>query len=357
MQCQLIPATAVQPSHLERWRDLVRRAAEPNPWFEPSVLVPLSKIQNDIGLLVASRGPTWHLCLPLMRMRRKWAGIEIDGWTTPHPVGTPLADAVEAEEALRCALRWLARAEGPRVLSIRALDTEAPLTAIVARALGEDWRCKPLVEGAAWPAMRRRKAPTYLDERVSPKQRHNIQRLRRRLEERLGSALRLVDRGGDVAAMDRFIALEAAGWKGRKGTALACDTARAGYFRAVCSGFAADRRFRLYCLEAGGRAVAMKAMTRAGNALVELRVAYDEGLARFSPGVQLEVDAIEAFHGDDSLAVALSHTNYAESPLFRIWPDRIETSGITAGCAGAGRQALASLLGIGSARKDGTWPA
>ena len=350
MQCQLISAAAVEPSHLDSWRNLASRAAEPNPWFEPEVLVPLSRIQQGISLLVASRGRDWILCLPLMRMRQKWSGIETESWTTPHPVGTPLADSVDAEAALRSALRWLARVEGPRVLSFRVLDAQSPLTSIVARTLWEEWRWKPFTEGAAWPALRRRPAPTYLDERVTSKQRHNIERLRRRLEEQLGSELRLVDRGGDAAAVDRFIALEAAGWKGRKGTALACDSPRAAYFREVCARFAAEGRFRLYCLESGERAVAMKAMMTAGNALVELRVAYDESLARFSPGVQLEIEAIGVFHGDDRFALAVSHTNYAGSPLFRIWPDQIETTGMLAGCAGAGRQALASLLGIGAQR-------
>ena len=57
--------------------------------------------------------------------------------------------------------------------------------------------------------------------------------------------------GGGAEAIERFLTLEAAGWKGVAHTATPSTAGEADFFRAVCSSFAADNRLRLLSLEAG----------------------------------------------------------------------------------------------------------
>lgn len=264
-------------------------------------------------------------------------------WMTPHPMGTPLVDAEEADSALLCAFTYVAKARGPRFLMLQEMGAKGPVMTTVTRAMATGWRYTTVPPRGTWPALLRRPQHTYLEESLPPKQRRNLRRSRRLLEEQLGCELRLVDHAGEAAAVERFLQLEASGWKGRRGTALACDPLWADYFRKVCRGFASEGRLRLLCLESGATTVAMKVMTRAGEGLFELRVAYDERFSRFSPGVLLEVDAISDFHdGRDSWA--MSNTNHSTSPLFRVWPDRCAMTSILAERPGAGKHAVATLL-------------
>jgi CelD/BcsL family acetyltransferase involved in cellulose biosynthesis len=342
MQAQLLPASAIDSSVLGEWLALSSRAAEPNPWFEPHVVMPLAAIRNDIALLVVRGRERFHACVPLVPATHTWLKIPLAMWLTPHPMGTPLVEPEGSEDALRCAFTYLSRARGPRFIKLQEIRAEGPVTSAVTRALATGWRHTAVSQGV-WPMVRRRPGDTYVEEAIGRKQRLNLGRMRRRLEEQLGGELTLTDRAGDAAAVDRFLQLEASGWKGRQGTAMACLPGWPDYFHKVCSGFASEGRLRVLCLEAGATTVAMKVMTRAGEGLFEIRIAYDERFSRFSPGVLLELAALRHFH-EGRASWAISNTNSSTTPLGRIWPDSWEMISILAECPGAGRQAVAGLV-------------
>jgi hypothetical protein len=64
----------------------------------------------------------------------------------------------------------------------------------------------------------------------------------------------------------------------------------------------------------------MKLHLRSGGAAFALRRAYDERFARGSPGVQLEIGAIQAFHDSGDRFVD-SCGNQEEDPERWLWPD------------------------------------
>ena len=355
MQAQLIAVADVDASLLMEWRALAARSADPNPWFEPHVLLPLADIRRDIVLLMVRGHGGIRLCLPLIPANRRWRGVRLAMWMTPHPAGTPLVDPEGTESVLRCAFDYLARSRGPRFLTTQEVPAEGATTAAIVVALAKGWRSTTAPPRGAWPVLRRRPRCTYLEESLSRKQRHNLRRIRRRLEEELDGELMLTECVVDDATVDRFIRLEASGWKGRQGTALACQPGWAEYFRKVCRGFAGEGRLRILQLGSNTTTVAMKVMAAAGAGLFELRVAYDESFARYSPGTLLEVEAIQHFHrGRD--AWVISNTNHATSPLLRVWPDRCAMTSILAECPGAATQALSAVLarlGGGGRRPEG----
>lgn len=98
-----------------------------------------------------------------------------------------------------------------------------------------------------------------------------------------------------LAALDDFLALEAAGWKGRGGTALACRPLDAAYIRAVVRNFAATDAARVDLLRLDGAPVAGGLLLDLAGQAHFLKIAYDEGKARLSPGRAL---AIEMLRGD-----------------------------------------------------------
>ena len=102
--------------------------------------------------------------------------------------------------------------------------------------------------------------------------------------------------GDDVAAWtEEFMRLEASGWKGRAGSALAC---REDDRRFVAAVFAeAFRRGRLLItgLNLDGRPLARHCMLTAGEGAFTFKIAYDETYEKCSPGILGEVDNVRQF--------------------------------------------------------------
>jgi endonuclease/exonuclease/phosphatase (EEP) superfamily protein YafD len=88
---------------------------------------------------------------------------------------------------------------------------------------------------------------------------------------------------GVEAAIAEYARLEAAGWKGKSGTALAPENLQGQFYRQALA--RACRRgqgeIHRYCL--GDSAVAMDLCLRDGATLIVLKTAYDEAFAKFSP--------------------------------------------------------------------------
>jgi CelD/BcsL family acetyltransferase involved in cellulose biosynthesis len=73
-------------------------------------------------------------------------------------------------------------------------------------------------------------------------------------------------------------------------------------------------------LQAAGTTVAMKCDIRSREMTFGLRTAYDERFAKASPGVQIEIDAVSAFHAS-GVRFADWCTNHGKNPQRWLWPD------------------------------------
>jgi hypothetical protein len=90
--------------------------------------------------------------------------------------------------------------------------------------------------------------------------------------------------------------IERLGWKGRGETAMGSSAAGGQFFHGVCQAFAREGRLQLFELRAGDRVIAMKCNLIAAPGAFAFKIAFDEELSRFSPGIQLELENITAFH-------------------------------------------------------------
>ena len=149
---------------------------------------------------------------------------------------------------------------------------------------------------------------------------------------------------GDVGAWTSdFLQLEAAGWKGRGGTALA---SRADDRRFVDAVFPeAFRRGRLIVtgLDLDGRPLARHVLLAAGDGAVSFKLAYDEAYASCSPGVLAEVDNVRQFMQTPGLRWIDSNTARQSTGYWRVWKDRRTLHRVAVGTSGAGRLAIAAL--------------
>lgn len=103
-------------------------------------------------------------------------------------------------------------------------------------------------------------------------------------------------------AFEEFLVLEAAGWKGRRGTAMRDLPKVAAFARAAVAGLARDGACRILTLRAGGTAVAMLVVFVAGGMATTWKIAHDEAFARFSPGAQLMLEAPPLLFADPAIA-------------------------------------------------------
>jgi CelD/BcsL family acetyltransferase involved in cellulose biosynthesis len=342
---ELREATALSPADLEAWRDLAARAAEPNPFFEelfvPAAVRALGA--TDVKLLVAARGGRWLGCLPLEFRRVLGRPVLAASWRHAYSfLGTPLVGGEDVEEFAADLARSLDRRERFRSLLLRDASAGPVLDAILA-AVGSSSRTEMIFErrferGAYEGRPQGEELPW-----LNSKRRSNLRRQRRQLDKQLGET-RIVDHGAEEAAIAEFLRLESAGWKGRGGTALATDAGADRLFREICEGLAADGRLRLRALETADRTIAMSCEVAAGDVLFGFKSAYDEELAKYSPGLLLYAANFEAFDGEGTMRLFDSCAAPDNQAINSLWPERRALRTVAIGPRGPEGALLARML-------------
>lgn len=284
-----------------------------------------------LSLLVPARGRRFNP-LPVLRTAELYA-----------PLSTPLLDPDRPAEIWRAMLDALGRAGVPG-LALPHVAADGPVAAALREA----------ADGGGFPLAslgRHRRAvldsdlggAAYLQATLERRRRREFDRQRRRLAE-LGPLDFVVSSGADRGqALADFVALEAAGWKGRSGTALAQAAGAEAYFREI-----ADRAppgdFRIASLRLGGRPVAAGLVAVAGRRAFYVKTSYDETLARFSPGLLLTLDLTAHLLDDRSIDGADSVADADHPMIDRVWSERMSVESCLVGTrAGAGIAYLAAL--------------
>jgi CelD/BcsL family acetyltransferase involved in cellulose biosynthesis len=93
--------------------------------------------------------------------------------------------------------------------------------------------------------------------------------------------------------LEEAYAVEKAGWKGAKGTALAVDAARGNFYRRYAAAAGESGILRLCFMRIGRRAVAMQFAVECNNRFWLLKIGYDEEFARCSPGALLMLHTLQ----------------------------------------------------------------
>jgi CelD/BcsL family acetyltransferase involved in cellulose biosynthesis len=116
--------------------------------------------------------------------------------------------------------------------------------------------------------------------------RHELRRKRRLLEQEAGDKLRLVCRAEHHAEiLQQFYEMEAAGWKGREGTAINCDQVTRSFYDSIAREAASRGYFRLHSLEVDGRMTAGAFSVVTDDCFFPMKITYDESLGHGAPGL------------------------------------------------------------------------
>ena len=328
MRVDVRSVAALSNADLGRWRALAARAVEPNPFFEPQLVLPaargLGTRPGSLLVVAEPAGGDWAACLPVRREARFHAhpGPALMTWLHAYALlGTPLMAPESLVPAWAAVLEHAARDPLAAFLGLQQLGEDGPVAAALRDALRERGQRAYVHRRVTRAVLHRRGDRDYLNPELGSGRRRELRRQRRQLEEQLGASLVVRDRAGDPAAVVAFLELEAAGWKGREGTALAA-AGHGGWFAETAAGLAAAGRLQLLSLEAGDRVVAMKCNLLAGDTVFCFKIAYDERLARFSPGVQLELENIAVFHATPGAEFTDSCAVQENQMINRLWRDR-----------------------------------
>lgn len=356
MRATVTALNDLTPAEIGAWGDLYARAAEPNPYLAPHFVTAAARgmDRSDVGVLVARSGRDWVGCLPVVRART-WRRVPLPSLTTwLHGyclLGTPLLDGADLTESASALVAGARRDRSATFVALEWLPADGAVGEAFAEVFGGQRDERPYVsERFERATLHRRPENDYLD--LSAKKRKDLRRQRRALERDLGGEAVVRDRAGEAAAVEAFLKLEASGWKGREGTAMGVIPGHDRFFRDVCASFAVDGRLELLSMEIEGRELAMQCNLLTDDALFCFKVAYDEDLSRHSVGVQLELEAVDAFHARKDVLWMDSCAAPDNELINRLWPDRrsLETVVLPAG-ARLRRAARPAVAAFDVARK------
>lgn len=317
------------------WRDLARRSVQPNPFLSPEAsLLAAQHLPEAAGHVLKlvynfTSHPERLIGLWICRPRRRGLGPTlVRGLAHPFmPDGAPLLDAQLAVEAASALLQDLATDDGSAsgvIFPLIALDDPAALALRRAAALAGHpvALIEPHLRAALTPA----------DAPASGAAGREIARLRRRLAE-IAPLAHVVARDGVAVrdALERFLALEASGWKAQRGTAILCETRQASFWRTLARMLARSRQIEIHELRLGDATVASLVVLREGDRAFAVKTAYDETLSRLGPGVVLIDLAGRAALADDGLALIDSCAIPGHAMMERVWPGRLPVADLAIG--------------------------
>jgi len=346
------------PELMEDWSGLERAAAEPapaaSPFWLPSAVTNLPAAERPRFCMPrAPEGmPLAVIGLRASRRFGPFPPVATTRWGEFFFSGLPLLRADREEEALKAILETATT--GACALELATVPLEGPVARAALRLSRERGGTRAVIM-ARWrrAALDATRDPEeWWRKDVSSGSRRKWTRLRRRMEREGEVRFRAMERGEDpVPWLEAFMKLEASGWKGRAGTAIACSAPLRRFVTDTVRAHATADRLRFWQLEMEGRPVASLFGFLAGTTLWLGKIAYDETLARHSPGAQLMIDATRHILRDESVAFADSSADPDHPMIDHLWKERLEMADILLTAPHLPATAARAVIGAERARR------
>lgn len=310
--------------HRNAWLDLAGRAVEHNIFLDADFA--LSAARHAAPALrprfLAVRGVVEGRMrlVGLFALAPGGAGLTgvAQAWMHVYAsLGGPLLDAACAAQALDAVFAWVG-AEMPSAggLLLPGLSRDGATAALLADRSGDGEACRTL-EARARAVLPCDAGAAGLAETKE----------HRRQQRRLGELGRLEftlesDPVAVRAGVERFLALETAGWKGAAGTALLQDVGATAFARSALRLMARRGAARVASLTLDGRPVALGLVLVEGDTAAFWKIAFDPDFARYSPGVLLTLRLSETLAADPAIRFVDSCAIENHPMIDRVWRER-----------------------------------
>lgn len=323
-----------RPDVIANWADLCERAATPNVFMDPGLIgaVADSDPAAQCRTLLA-----WKLIDGQRRLVGLWAFAVGRPHRSPLPVrvlrfpshklhghlASPTIDRNFLEETLDAMLDCIAASALPKIAALNEMAADGPTFDALMRVLAR--------RGGLSCQFDRRQRPklaseldgkAYLEKSLSSSTRKKLRQHRRKLAETGVLSVVIASEPQAVrVALDKFLAMEALGWKGRQGTALLSNKADAAFMRGAVAALAENGRASIHSLNVDGTPVSMQIVARAGAVAFTWKTTYDEAFMDFSPGMLLLEDYTAALLADRSIAYVDS-CSFDDTGYMAAWTQR-----------------------------------
>lgn len=293
------------------WEKLAQDAIEPNVFYEAWCLLPAIELYGKGEVEVAfvqeldpgSGGrPRLIGVFPLV-YDSSFRGIPCRAarlWKHPHCyLADPLIARDSAEDCWDALLRWL-HSRRPRIslLEMPTISSDGPMYHSLMEHLCRRRMPLHVLEFYSRALMRLDvDGEAYLRAGVSGSHRKSFAKKRKHLEELGRLEVTVLPDDGDLDGwMREFVLLEASGWKGQEGTAIACQPSDVAFFSRIMACSLARHRLLLMAMHLDGRMIAAQQAIYAADGAFALKTAYDEALGHDSPGMLLEMEVVQELH-------------------------------------------------------------
>jgi len=279
---------------------------------------------------VARAGREIAAAVPLIELRERSADtcfVSMTTWQTPandHSQRGGVLLGRGGDDGLRLIWETLRATPGWDRLRLRDLPDEAPEWQL------RDWAEKAGHPCGSWVSLRSPYLPlpeSYeaVEKALDGKFRQNLRRRKRRLAER-GEVKYVLADGKDRAALDTALAdlfeIEAGGWKGREGTAMAQRPELVGFYTQIARDAARRGALAIGTVLLKGKPIAAHLSVVHGGRHFLIKIGYDESLHEYSPGQQVVSVAIR-----DACARGLSEFDFLGPSMdWKLdWESRLRT--------------------------------
>ena len=319
------------------WETLAKNAVEPNVFYEPWMFLPAVRTYDTEKALncvfVYRRNPRPRqppvLCgfFPF-ESRRTIKGLPVASfrlWDHPYSsLCTPLVHRDWTRETLHHLFEWVIDEARCGLVDLPKIHGEGPFHHALLDVMRERRMLSFVEESHTRALIRRCRGPeAYGATAMHQLSRKELRRQRKRLGEQGTLETRILGPGADVEAwIEQFLQLEASGWKGKQKTALAHSHADGAFFRSIAHKAYARGQLHMLGLFLDDMPIAMKCNFLAGDGGYTFKIAFDESYAKYSPGVQLELDNIADVHRRPNLQWLDSCSIPEHFMINRLWKEK-----------------------------------
>ncbi|QDV45135.1 hypothetical protein Enr13x_50090 [Stieleria neptunia] len=351
---RLVTDCCEMESLVPAWRRLVGRCAWRNPCYEPEFLIPLIKHRREASarLLVVEGTPTngdtpeLYGVMPLVTMPFYRLPIQcVHAWRPDEAFdSTPLIDADDVEATLTAMFTSLSR-QNARLLAFDTVSASPKFDQHVRKTVTENQLSIFTRDRFSRAALEPDgDAEAYLRQSMSKNRRKKARKLLAKLQQ-VGDVT--FEHSGDADELHhwahQFVDLEASGWKGREGTALACQSESLAFFLEMVDRFGQQDSIRFGRLTLDGAPVAMLVDLHSGDHVSGYKTTYDERFAEYSPGFLLEIQNVHWLH-ETGCTVSDSCTDPNNELINSLYAERLPFQSIVIGLDSGMHWPVTSLL-------------
>jgi len=339
------------------WDELSNASLAPNACHSRAWLTPMFEAHPNAGAqLVSARTPKLH-ALAALKSMTLLNSIPIpiaQTWDSGFLFsGTPLISQTNPQNALTSLLEDARSKMGARAVLFKKVQANEKFDATLKQIPGESiFRFQTFNQHQRAALFCQGDYDSWLLENFSRKRRKEYRRLRQRLSE-IGELKSHTWRAPNADPqsvstlniwIEEFLQLEASGWKGQSGTAVACSKEQSTHLRAALLQMAENNSLLFWKITLGDKVIAsMFGFVERHQAWLG-KIAYDETLTQYSPGVMVILDATKDLFARENITVADSSADPDHPMINNIWRDRIDVADYLIATPGTSQTTFQALV-------------